>query len=370
MTQKTTKPKAIKQDQKILVLGATGKTGNATALQLLEKGIPVRAFVHRIDERSEKLKEAGAEIFQGQMSNFEDISAALVDVKKAYFVAPWIPEQLHLAMTFAVAAAQSELQLIVTITQWLGQPQHPSLAIRHSYLTDNVFDMIPGVDVVKINTGWFANNYLQPEILAIISQLGMFPFPLGNGKTAPISNEDLGRVITAALLNPKPYVGKTIRPAGPELLSPTDLVETFARVVGRPVKYDNISEKLFLKALQFMKMPTHLQAQLRHYVEDYRRGGFELGAPNNVVFEMTGQAPEDFETIVHRYMAGNENTRPTLGNKLKAFKGFIKLILTKPIDLERYERESSFPTVKNPKFALDYKPWLETHAGQHAVKSN
>jgi uncharacterized protein YbjT (DUF2867 family) len=45
---------------KILVTGATGKTGSATALQLLEKGYPVRAFVHRLDSRSERLQKAGA----------------------------------------------------------------------------------------------------------------------------------------------------------------------------------------------------------------------------------------------------------------------------------------------------------------------
>lgn len=41
----------------ILVLGANGKTGKATALQLLEKDYPVRAFVRTKDQRSEQLKK-------------------------------------------------------------------------------------------------------------------------------------------------------------------------------------------------------------------------------------------------------------------------------------------------------------------------
>ncbi len=120
------------QSQKILVLGASGKTGNTTVMELLKKGEAVRAFVRRTDKRSEALKAAGADIFQGEMSNFEDISKALVGVDKAYFVAPWVADQMHIAATFAVAAAQSDLKLIVTITQWLGHPQHPSLATRQS----------------------------------------------------------------------------------------------------------------------------------------------------------------------------------------------------------------------------------------------
>jgi NAD(P)H dehydrogenase (quinone) len=354
------------QVQKILVLGASGKTGSATAMELLKKGESVRAFVRRTDSRSDALKTAGAEIFKGEMSNFEDISKALVGVDKAYFVAPWVADQMHIASTFAVAAAQSDLKLIVTITQWLAHPQHPSEATRWSYLTDQTFDMVPGVDVIKINTGWFADNYLLPELLAMVTQLGVFPFPLGEGKTAPVSNEDIGRVAAEALANPAPYIGKTIRPTGPKLMSPQDLAESFSKVTGRKVKYENISEKLFLKSLQFMKIPAHFQAQVRRYVEDYRKGSFEIGAPNDVVLEMTGKAAEDFETIIRRYIRNHDDvTRPTISNKLKAIRGFIKLVFTGAVDLDRLEKDREYPMLKDPKYSIEYTPWLQSHAEQH-----
>jgi len=358
------------QGQKILVLGASGKTGNATAMELLKKEEPVRAFVRRTDKRSEALKAAGAEIFQGEMSNYEDITKALVGVDKAYFVAPWVADQMHIAASFAVAAAQSDLKLIVTITQWLAHPQHPSLATRQSYLTDPIFDMVPGVDVIKINTGWFADNYLLPELLAMVTQLGLFPFPLGEGKTAPVSNEDIGRVAAEALAKPTPYIGKTIRPTGPKLMSPKDLGESFSRVTGRKVKYDNISEKLFLKSLQFMKIPVHMQAQVRRYVEDYRKGSFEIGAPNDAVLEMTGKPAEDFETIIRRYIKNHDDvTRPTFGNKLKAVRGFIKLLSTGAVDLDKLEKDRGYPILKDPKYSIDYTPWLQSHSEQHPVEN-
>ncbi|MEH6403690.1 MAG: NmrA family NAD(P)-binding protein [Sneathiella sp.] len=347
------------QLEKILVLGASGKTGSATAFNLLAVGIPVRAFVHRLDARSTALEQAGAEIFLGSVSDFNSISAALIGIKKAYFVAPWTPEQLHFAMTFAVAAAQSNLELIVCVTQWLGQPQHPSVATRQSYLTDQVFDMIPNVDVIKINAGWFADNYMQPELLAMISQLGLFAFPLGDGLAAPISNEDLGRVISAALLNPAPYVGATLRPTGPKILSPTELAQTFSKVLGRSVKYDDISEKLFLKALGAMGMQTHMQAQLKHYVRDYKQGAF--AGVTTVVKDMTGQEPESFEATVRRYVARNQITERTLSNKVKALRGFLTLLLTKPADLVHFEHIGGYPKVTGPKLGLDHAPWVDSH---------
>ena len=49
---------------RILVTGATGRTGAPTVEYLLENGFPVRAFVHRNDARSEALRKLGAEIRQ------------------------------------------------------------------------------------------------------------------------------------------------------------------------------------------------------------------------------------------------------------------------------------------------------------------
>ncbi|MEW8586889.1 MAG: NmrA family NAD(P)-binding protein, partial [Candidatus Thiodiazotropha sp.] len=112
-----------RERERILVLGAAGKTGYATARELLVRGELVRAFVHRKSDRSDALMAAGAEIFVGDMSDFEDISKSLTGIDKAYFVAPWVPEQLHIATTFAAAAAESGLKLIVAITQWLAQPR-------------------------------------------------------------------------------------------------------------------------------------------------------------------------------------------------------------------------------------------------------
>lgn len=52
---------------KILVTGATGKTGMPTAFGLLEKGYPVRALVRNIGPRAERLRDSGAEIVVGSL---------------------------------------------------------------------------------------------------------------------------------------------------------------------------------------------------------------------------------------------------------------------------------------------------------------
>ena len=57
----------------ILVTGAAGgqqgSTGRAITMLLLELRIPVRAFVHKLDARSDELRQQGAEIFEGDLLN-------------------------------------------------------------------------------------------------------------------------------------------------------------------------------------------------------------------------------------------------------------------------------------------------------------
>src|SRR5260221_11175775 len=63
--------------KKVLITGATGATGGNSIKKLLELEVPVRALVHKVDERSEKLSSQGVEIVRGDLSDFEAVSEAL-----------------------------------------------------------------------------------------------------------------------------------------------------------------------------------------------------------------------------------------------------------------------------------------------------
>ena len=70
---------------RIIVTGATGKTGSVVTTELLKAGYPVRAMVHREDARSARLKAQGAEIAVADISDVERVADALKDVQRAYY---------------------------------------------------------------------------------------------------------------------------------------------------------------------------------------------------------------------------------------------------------------------------------------------
>ena len=65
--------------------GSQGSTGRRITSLLLEKGIPVRAFVHKLDARSDALRELGAEVVQGDLLDRDSVRASLTGRKRAYF---------------------------------------------------------------------------------------------------------------------------------------------------------------------------------------------------------------------------------------------------------------------------------------------
>ena len=217
------------------------------------------------------------------------------------------------------------------------------------------------MDTVTINTGWFADNYMG--VLPMAAQLGIFPFRLGDAKVAPVSSEDIARVAVGALVNPAPHVGRYYRPTGPELLSPDQLAATFGKVFGRPVAYQELSERMFFKAVKSagLTVHPHHMSQLRHYIEDYRRGSFSAGEVTDTVREVGGTDPEDFEAIVRRHAAADPMSQPSLANKLRAVAGFIKILLTPAPDLSAYDTAQHQPLLRAPEYGMDNAAWRETH---------
>ena len=74
---------------RIIVTGATGKTGSVVVAELLKTDYRVRAMVRREDGRSARLKAQGAEIVVADMSDVERVADALKDVQRAYFCPPY-----------------------------------------------------------------------------------------------------------------------------------------------------------------------------------------------------------------------------------------------------------------------------------------
>jgi len=344
---------------KVLVTGATGRTGSAVVSELLAAGYPVRVFVRRDDGRSAALRAQGAEIAFGEMTDFAAVCTAMQGVQRAYWLPPYDPAMLTGAVVFATAARQARLESVVVLTQWLASPSHPAPLTRQHWLADQLFEMIPEIAVTTVNPGFFADSpYLAT--LDLVAHLGILPWMFGDAWTAPPSVDDIGRVVAAALMDPARHAGRTYRPTGPQLLSGQDIARILGRVFERNVRLVPTPMRIFLKAAYLDGNPLMLLASMAHYLEEHRRGTFTLGAPNDHVQVVTGRAAESFETVARR-LASHPSKRRSTANTLREFARFMSIPLVPLPSLSRYMRGLRIATPRRPEYTNESPVWQREH---------
>ena len=358
---------------KILVTGATGKTGAAVVAQLRAKDWPVRAVVRSKDGRSDRLERLGAEVVVADLFDIAQTTQAMHGVARAYVCPPFRPFMTEAAVTVAVAARQARLEAIVLLSQWLASSSNPSMMTRQHHLIDNLFAGLPGTTLTVVNPGFFADNYLR--LTPFAAHLGILPSLVGDSRNAPPANEDIARVVVAALTDPDRHAGQTYRPTGPALLSTADVATILGRVLGRRVRRLEMPMWLFAKAARMQGVGAFELANLALYNEDHRQGAFAHGAPTADVFDVTGQPAEDFETTARRY-AAKPDARRSLGATGKALADFLRTPLSPGYDLVRYRRQQAYPAPALPRFAMQDSEWMSTHGAKsgaitdlHALKT-
>jgi uncharacterized protein YbjT (DUF2867 family) len=346
-----------------LVTGATGKIGGAVAAQLLEKGVPTRALVHRDDERSARLRALGAEVVVADMLDIQQVAAALDGVDRLFFNPPHHPHALDSAVAFAVAARRSGVEAVVALGQWLASPEHPSLMTRQHWLTDKLFGLLPDTAHVAVDPGYFADNYLN--LVPVAAQLGVLPVPTGGGRNAPPSNEDIARVAVGALLDPHRHDGRAYRPTGPTMLSGVDMADAVGEALGRRVRHIDIPPWMFMRAIRVyakrLGADLYFQSSLRHYEPEYALGTWEVGGPTTHVRDVAGVEPEDFLTIARRYTTGPDSER-TAGNLIRQIWAFMLIGLVPMHRLDRFDRHQQHPQPAQPRLSGQSAIWRHEHA--------
>lgn len=348
---------------KILITGATGGTGTPVVNELLAKGFPVRAAVHRLDARSAALAQRGVEVVVVDLYDADQLLDALRGVQRAYFLPLMEPSMIQSAAAFAVAAREARLEHIVQMSQWTSHRAHPTAMTQQVWLVDQLFASIPGVAHTIFNPGMFAENFLRTIDYAAL--LGLYPMFSGTGRAAPVSNEDMGRVAATLLAEgPDRHAGRSYRPTGPALLDAREMASIIAKVVGHAVRPVNLPFWMLGKVAQQQGIDPYQLSCLRYYMEDMKAGAFSFeGGVTDVVKALTGTPAESFETTARRY-AALPFARQTLGNRLRAFLAFNAVPFYPGTRFDRWDRAMRLHRPSQPTLSIEDARWRDEHSAQ------
>jgi uncharacterized protein YbjT (DUF2867 family) len=289
----------------ILVTGAAGgqqgSTGRVIATLLLEQGLSVRAFVHKVDGRSDDLLQKGAEIIEGDLLNPASVQAAMNDVKRAYFTYPVADGLLEATTIFAISARDAGLELVVNNSQFQGTPDDPlfrdlqgtpSFRNLQHRLADRVFDWAQ-IGAVHIQAPPYYENVRALVSRSVTGENAAF-LPWGDGDAViPLTGaEDVARV-AAALLAASNAPSEKVYPLVTETLTVRQIVETLGKALGRPIRYVPITDEQWADAVK-ERINPHALDHLTHLWQ-YFRNSKERRQATNTIREVTDRNPQSLE---------------------------------------------------------------------------
>jgi NAD(P)H dehydrogenase (quinone) len=239
--------------KKFLVTGSAGATGAPTVRLLRENGHAVIAFVRREDERSQALKELGAEIVVGDMLNIEDVRGAMKSVDGAYFCYPLTQGAIEATVIFAQAASEYNVKQIVYMSQRQSRSHARSPSTLSHWLSEQILNRW-GVPTAHLRVNLFSEwmLYTSPLIRA-----GRYLTPFdADSRFVPIAAIDIARVIVEILENPEAFGTKAIPITGPVEVSHLELANTLAKTLGKEVRFEQVSPDEFVTILGLAGDPT------------------------------------------------------------------------------------------------------------------
>ena len=285
--------------KKVLITGATGATGGSAIVELLARGIPVRALVRKIDQRSDRLSAQGVEIARGDLSDFESVSQALKGITATYFVFPIQTSGiLEATAFFAQAAIEQGVSAIVNMSQISARREAKSVAARNHWIGERLLDR-SGIPVTHLRPTFFA-EWLAYHA-STIREKSVLPLPFGNGRYAPIAAEDQGRVIAAILADPTDHAGKVYPLFGPKEMDEYEIAKILSEILARPITYIPMEIDAYKLRLNEAGFTPHFIQHVENVAQDCRDGIF--AGTNELVEQITGRKPLTINQYIEKNRA-------------------------------------------------------------------
>lgn len=231
------------KDKIILVLGATGQQGGETAKYLLKNRWKVRAFTRNpSSENSLRLKDLGAEIFQGDMEDPYSLDLAMQGVYGVFSVQPseWEPNEstdaneVKVGKLVADSAKNAKVSHLV-YSSVIGAERQSDFR-KHKWEIEKYIHNL-GIPFTILRPTGFMENLIHSR--SGIPGGRLYETVSPDSRIHLVSVEDIGTFAGLAFENPGKYSGRTIDLVG-DSLTPLQIVDILSMALDRRIEYMRI----------------------------------------------------------------------------------------------------------------------------------
>jgi uncharacterized protein YbjT (DUF2867 family) len=260
--------------EKILVLGATGKTGSRIVAKLANKNVAVRAGSR---------KSAIPFDWESQ-TNWANVLKGIETVYISFqpdLAVPGAPEAIR---TFSeVARTAGVLKLVLLSGRGEPEAQQCEQIIMKS-----------GLRWTIIRASWFSQNFSESYLLDPIISGDVF-LPIGNVREPFVDADDIADVAVESLLDARTD-GHVYEVTGPRLLTFEEAIKEIAGATGREIRFHSISMDEYVASLREFQTPEPVISLIRYLFTEVLDGRNEYLSDG--VEQALGRKPNDFSEYV------------------------------------------------------------------------
>jgi uncharacterized protein YbjT (DUF2867 family) len=297
-----------KHNNPILVTGAAGAVGGIGRKLtefLLAKEHKVRALVRRDDERAEALRQLGAEVVEGDLTDLASMHRAIEGCRRIYFGMSVSPAYLEATVNTAAVARHHGVEAFVNMSQMTvsqmsirettDSPQH-----KLHWLSEQTLSW-SGLPVITMRPTVFLEGFFLQLAGPSVRTSDELALPMGGGKTSPISAVDVARAVAVILDNPAPHIGQIYDLTGPESIDLDRYARVFSEALGRPIQYRDVPLPAWSESLRQAKFPEHLVKHLSAMAELTRQGRYDR--MTDTMRKLTDEVPMNMRDFVKLHAA-------------------------------------------------------------------
>jgi uncharacterized protein YbjT (DUF2867 family) len=183
----------------------------------------------------------------------------------------------------------------MSINETTPSPQH-----KLQWLSEQALNW-SGLPVVHLRPTVFLEGFFLLFTSDSVKETSQIRLPFGEGRTSPVTAEDVARVVAALLNDPQPHIGKIYHLTGPQSENMNFFAREYSKALGRTITYQDIPVEPWRDALLARGMPAHLVHHLATMADLHRAGRYDRMSDD--VLTLTGQAPMSVQEFVRKNVA-------------------------------------------------------------------
>lgn len=278
----------------ILILGASGLTGEETVRILSQAGFPVRVTYREISELT-KLRHFAFEDAHADFNDTESLKKAMDGIERVFVIQPVSQQMVEQSKNICEAAKAAGVSHMIRISNMITGPDIASDIAKMHYESDEMLKAL-GVNYTIIKGASYYQNMLYSSLTII--RHSNFALPLGTATLSHVDARDIALVGAHALVD-EGHENKEYTITGPAAMTMHVVARKLSRCINKEIRFIPVEPKTAKQVFRDNGLPEWSAQAIGDMFIEYASGKYKFVTHD--FKNITHQDPRTYEAFFADY---------------------------------------------------------------------